>query len=80
MQICPGEDTEEGDQALKSPALDSNCDPNFPGCVILGNFLNFSNPQFPHLWNEDSNTHFKRLPWELTETPYMVCLASGWHL
>lgn len=30
-------------------------------CVIMDNFLNLCDPQFPHLWNKDSNTHFKRL-------------------
>lgn len=67
MQIW--EAMEEVDQALKSLTLDSNCESASSSCVILGNLPNFSDPQFSHLWKEDSNTHFKRFLWELAETP-----------
>ena len=60
---------EKGDQASKSLALYSNCGSVPNSCVILDSFLNLSDPQFPHLWNEDSNTHFQRLLWGLTEPP-----------
>lgn len=33
----------------KVPAL------SFPGCVVLGKSLHFSEPRFPHLRNQDDN-------------------------
>lgn len=43
---------EEGDQASKSLAVDSNCGSVPTSCVMLDSFLNLSDPQFPHQWKK----------------------------